>query len=191
MMAGRSPPGPRKVIRQQAQSYSAGGLRTVGTALRVLWARGKRTQSTFHPRPVIYNDSTARRAVTPHSRGVDNKPTCPLQAVDHALGAPTLLSPGAYTPARPCGALYAADTVSGTKGTGASMLHRRCPNFHMTARVRPALLSVLPWTAQINPAVGHVNRTWTLMAMGSHFADILRSIKGRSRRRYEISARKA
>lgn len=70
MMAGRVPSWIRKVIRQQAQTYSAGGLLMVGIRTPRAVSARKRTQSTFHPRPVIYTDSTARQPISPHSGAV-------------------------------------------------------------------------------------------------------------------------
>lgn len=117
------PPPSGKGTRQQAQTYGADGLLTVGVRTRVLKAPGERTQSTFHPRPVIYNDSTGKQPIFPHSGAVDGKL--------HGCGRP-LAAPRAPQKDRPRGpihppALPALYTALGAFSRVRPEAIRRCP----------------------------------------------------------------
>jgi hypothetical protein len=108
----------------------------VGSETRVLEARGERTQSTFHRRPVIYNDSTANRAGAPHSRGVDGGQDASRRPLMH-LGR-------SETPA--CGCLYTLRPFQGATrqsedfqefGAGLSVSVPGSPAVHCPAALAP------------------------------------------------------
>jgi hypothetical protein len=111
MMAGRIPSWTRKVIRQQAQTYSAGGPLTVG--IRTPRAVGARKTDSVNvsPAPSYLQRFYRAAAHFPAFQGRRRTVVCPCEGVDRALGALEVRPPGAYTPSVPSSALHAVGRI--------------------------------------------------------------------------------